>query len=57
MLRDGRPAWIREVDCSALVTKRNGPRWLRAQADAGLLEQTLKRHFQRYGPPPPAAAT
>lgn len=29
---------------------------LRALADPGLLEQALRRHFERCGPSPPAAA-
>ena len=43
-----------EVDYSALVAKRSAPCWLRALADAGLLEQALWRRFERYGPSPPA---
>ena len=56
MLRNGAPYVDPEVDYTALVAKRNGPRWLCALADAGLLEQALKAHFQRYGPPTPVAA-
>ena len=43
-----------EVDYSALVAKRSAPCWLRALADAGLLEQAPWRRFERYGPSPPA---
>ena len=46
-----------DVDYSVLVAKRNGPRWLRAKTEAGLLEQAVKGHYQRYGPAPPEAAT
>ena len=56
MLRDGAPYVDPEVDYTALVAKRNGPRWLRALADAGLLEEALRRHFERYGLSPPTAA-
>ena len=35
-LRDGAPYVDPEVDYSALVAKRNGPRWLPTLADAGL---------------------
>ena len=56
MLRDGAPYVDPEVDYTALVAKRNGPRWLRALADAGLLEEALRRHFERYGLSPPTVA-
>ena len=56
MQRDGALYVDPEVDHSALVAKLNGPRWLRALADAGPLERALRRHFERYGPSPPVAA-